>query len=124
MATVINSVKVHFKTAHSQREIVLDVKVTADMTVGTLVNLTGSGDTATITAATSETVTAGQYIVAQSDMTIGRRDYTVHEFVYSDKVKASTELKKVAVYRVNDPSDILIGEVDTTVTPDDNGENS
>lgn len=124
MATVINSVKVHFKTAHSQREIVLDVKVTADMTVGTLVNLTGSGDTATITAATSETVTAGQYIVAQSDMTMGRRDYTVHEFVYSDKVKASTELKKVAVYRVNDPSDILIGEVDTTVTPDDNGENS
>lgn len=101
------AVKAHFKTAYGQREIVLDVKVAADMTVGTLVNLTGSGDTATITAATSGPATEGQYIVAQSDMTMDRRDYTIHEFVYSDKVKASTELKKVAVYRVNDPSDII-----------------
>lgn len=101
------AVKAHFKTAYLQREIVLDVKVAADMAVGTLVNLTGTGDTATITAASSATVTEGQYIVAQSDMTMGKRDYTLHEFQYSDKVAASTTLKKVALFRVMDPSDII-----------------
>ena len=101
------AVKAHFKTAYLQREIVLDVQVAADMTVGTLVDLTGTGDSAKITAATSTTVSQGQYIVAQSDMTMNKRDYTLHEFEYSDKVKASTTVKKVALFRVMDPSDII-----------------
>ena len=45
------AVKAHFKTAYDQREIVMDVKVAADMKVGYLVTLSGSGSTATITAA-------------------------------------------------------------------------
>ena len=98
--------KAYFKTGLDQREIVMDVKVSADVKVGNLVTLTGTGSSATIAAASSGTPTAGQYIVAQSDMTMGKRDYSTHEFVYSDVVKASTALKKVALFRVNDPSDV------------------
>ena len=101
------AVKAHFKTAVDQREIVMDVQVAADMYVGYLVTLSGSGSTAKITAATSATPTEGQYIVAQSDMTMHRRDYNVSEYEYSDKVKASTTLKKVALFRVNDVTDVI-----------------
>lgn len=101
------AVKAQFKTAFGQREIVLDTKVAADLHVGYLVNLSGSGDTTSIAAATSATVTEGQYIVAQSDMTMDRRDYSKYEFEYSDVVKESTSLKKVALFRVNDPSDVI-----------------
>lgn len=101
------AVKAHFKTAYGQREIVVDAKVSEDLHVGYLVTLSGSGDTTTIAAATSATVSEGQYIVAQSDMTMGKRDYTKHEFEYDDTVKASDTLKKVALFRVNDPSDII-----------------
>lgn len=101
------AVKAQFKTAFGQREIVLDTKVAADLHVGYLVNLSGSGDTTSIAAATSATVTEGQYIVAQSDMTMDRRDYSKYEFEYSDVVKASTSIKKVALFRVNDPSDVI-----------------
>jgi hypothetical protein len=102
------AVKAHFKTAYGQREIVLDTKVAADLHVGYLVTLSGSGDSTSIAAATSATPSAGQYIVAQSDMTMGRRDYSKYEFEYSDVVAASTSaLKKVALFRVDDPSDVI-----------------
>lgn len=101
------AVKAHFKTAYGQREIVLDTKVAADLHVGYLVTLSGSGDTTSIAAATSATPTAGQYIVAQSDMTMGKRDYSKYEYEYDDVVKASTTLKKVALFRVDDPSDVI-----------------
>jgi hypothetical protein len=101
------AVKAHFKTAYGQREIVLDTKVSADLKVGYLVTLTGTEGNYSIAAASSATVTEGQYIVAQSDMTMGKRDYSKHEFVYDDTVKASTTAKKVALFRVNDPSDII-----------------
>ena len=105
------AVKAHFKTAYGQREIVLDTKVAADLHVGYLVTLSGSGDTTSIAAATSATPTVGQYIVAQSDMTMGRRDYSKYEYEYDDVVKASTTLKKVALFRVDDPTDIITATV-------------
>ena len=101
--------KASFKTAYGQREIVLDVQVAADMTVGTVVSLSGTGDSAKITAVANSTAPATtHYIVAQSDMTMGnKRDYSKHEFEYSDVVKASTTLKKVAVFAVTDINDVI-----------------
>ena len=103
--------KANFKTAYGQREIVLDTKVAADLHVGYLVTLSGSGNSAQITAKTSA-VAAGDYIVAQSDMTMGRRDYSKYEYEYDDVVKASTTLKKVAVFRVDDPTDVNTTDID------------
>lgn len=103
-------VKAQFKTAYLQRELVVDTKVAANMEVGTVVTMSGSGDTTTITAVADTVLTPADthYIVAQSDMTmsITKRDYTKGQFEYDDSVKASTTLKKVALFKVIDPSDV------------------
>ena len=105
-------VKSQFKTAYLQREIVMDVQVAADMAVGTVVTLSGTGDSAKITAVADSTAPATTHdIVAQSDMTMGKRDYTTHEYVYSDKVAASSTPKKVALFRVLDVADVIYTNV-------------
>ena len=98
--------KAHFKTGYNQREIVLDAKVATDLNVGDLVTF-ASG---TLSKKSGNTVAAGDYVVAQSDMTMGnKRDYSMYEYQYSDVVKASTASnKKVAVFRVHDPDDIIV----------------
>lgn len=100
--------KASFVTGHNQREIVMDVKVEADMTVGTVVSLDTAGDTITAVANSTAPATS-HYIVAQSDMTMGyKRDYSKSEFEYSDKVAASTSTKKkVALFRVVDVADVI-----------------
>ena len=97
--------KAHFKTAHLQREVVMDVKVKADMEVGTLVSL-ASG---TITEKAGPAV-AGDYIVAQSDMTMeyGHVPVENQDWRYSPKVALSTTNKKVALFRVNNPDDVVV----------------
>ena len=100
--------KAQFKTAYLQREIVMDVKVSTKLAVGDVVSLTGTGNSATIAKVADSTAPANtHYIVAQSDMTMDRRDYTMHTYEYSDEVAASTVLKKVALFRVIDPSDVV-----------------
>lgn len=100
--------KAQFKTGYDQREIVMDVQVAADMTVGTVVSLSGTGAAAKITAVANSTAPANtHYIIAQSDMTMARRNYAVSEWDYSDKVAASATLKKVAVFKVIDPADVV-----------------
>ena len=94
----------HFKTAYLQREIVMDVKVSKDLKVGDLVSINEELDT--ITAAT---LADADYIVAQSDMTLNRRDYTKSEYEYSDVVKASTgTAKKVALFHIYESDDIIV----------------
>lgn len=95
----------HFKTAHLQREVVLDVKVSAALKVGDMVTLNAAGDT--IAKATS--AAAATHIVAQSDMTMNRRDYAISEYAYDDTVAASTSAaKKVALFPVYDANDIIV----------------
>lgn len=103
--------KATFKTGYNQRELVLDVQVAADMAVGTVVSLSGTGDAAKITEVASGTAPANtHYIVAQSDMTMGnKRDYSKHEYEYSDIVKKTDTgvLKKVALFAVVDVNDVI-----------------
>ena len=100
-------VKAEFVTGRLQREYVFDVQVAADMKVGTVVTMSGSGDSAKITAVANSTAPATtHYIVAQSDMTMTKRDYSVSEYAYSDKVAASATLKKVALFKVFDVDDV------------------
>lgn len=98
--------KAHFKTAYLQREVVMDVKVAADMEVGTLVTLADE----TITAKVENTAAAGDYIVAQSDMTMeyGHVPVENQDWRYSPKVAKATEKKKVALFRVNNPDDVIV----------------
>lgn len=108
-------VKAQFKTGYNQREIVIDTQVAADLKVGQVVTLSGTGSSTKITAAADTVLTPAisHYIVAQSDMTmsITKMDYTKGQFDYDDTVKASTTLKKVALFAVSDPTDVVYNKV-------------
>ena len=97
----------HFKTAYLQREIVMDVKVTKDLKVGDLVELSLVGNEPDEIAPAE--LSAATHIIAQSDMTMNRKDYTQHTYEYSDKVAASTvNKKKVAVYAIVEVEDVVV----------------
>lgn len=98
----------HFKTAWMQKEQVLDVKVAADCKVGDMVALNPDG----VTLDKTNSLSAADYIIAQSDMTMERGHIPVeqHDHRYSDKVAKSDTLKKVAVFFILDESDIVLDE--------------
>ena len=102
--------KAYFKTALGQREIVLDCKVAADVAVGTLCKYDAS--TNTLSASTSTPV-EGDYIIAQSDMTMeyGHVPVEFQDHRYDPKVAASTETKKVAVFAVIDATDVYTKDI-------------
>ena len=101
--------KAHFKTALGQHEIVLDCKVAADLVVGQLCKLSSGS----LTASASATAVAGDYIIAQSDMTMeyGHVPVENRNYAYSPKVAASTTNKKVAVFAVTDVSDVYTSAI-------------
>ena len=109
MATFAN--KAQFKTGYDQREIVVDVKAasgTLTFRVGEVVSMSG-GTISQISNTAATTVAApavGNYIIAQSDMTMGRRNYGVGDWEYDDTVNVTTTSKKIAVFRINDLADV------------------
>ena len=98
--------KAKFRTAYDQREIVIDAKVTAEVSVGTLVTVT-FGTPNSIAAAS--TLAAATHIIAQSDMTMeyGHVPVENRDYKYSDKVAASTVEKKVALFQISDKNDVI-----------------
>lgn len=98
--------KAHFKTAYLQREIVIQAKVSEELAVGALCTYTPG--TNTIAGASAAAV--GNYIVAQSDMTMGTGHVPVEyrDHSYSPKVAASTTAKNVALFRIDNPDDIIV----------------
>lgn len=94
----------HFKTAYKQREVVLDTKVKDDLTVGALCK---RGDTGLEGV---ETVADAEFIVAQSDTTLGYGHIPVElrDFKYNPAVAKSSTEKKVAVFRIINPDDIIL----------------
>ena len=98
--------KAHFKTAKDQYEIVVDAIVTEDLVVGSI--CTFDTTTKKLTGATS--ATAGAYIVAQSDqsMEYGHIPVENRDYRYDPKVAISTAAKKVALFRINDVTDIIV----------------
>lgn len=102
--------KAHFRTGLNQKEIVLDCKVASDVVVGQLCTY-ASG---TLTPSTSATPSVGEYIVAQSDMTMeyGHVPVEHRDYRYDPKVAASTTEKKVAVFAVIDAADVYTTEIE------------
>ena len=101
------AIKAHFKTALGQRELVLDCKVAADLTVGQVCKLSSG----TLSASTATAAAAGDYIIAQSDMTMeyGHVPVESRNYAYDARVKASTSKnKKVAVFVVTDVNDVYV----------------
>ena len=110
-----------FKTAYLQHEVVEDVKVTAGknqvLHVGDIVKITngvlGLVLSASATAAGSvvfPALTTDMYIVAQSDQTMeyGHVPVEMRDYRYDSKVADKATAKKVALFRIINPQDVIV----------------
>ena len=110
-----------FKTAYLQHEIVEDVKVTAGknqvLHVGDIVKITNgvlglvlSASAASADAVSFPALTTDMYIVAQSDQTMeyGHVPVEMRDYRYDDKVADKSTAKKVALFRIINPQDVIV----------------
>ena len=117
-----------FKTAYLQHEIVEDVKVTAGknqvLHVGDIVKITNgvlglvlSASAASASAVSFPALTTDMYIVAQSDQTMeyGHVPVEMRDYRYDDKVADKATAKKVALFRIINPLDVIVKQTTFTV---------
>lgn len=110
-----------FKTAYLQHEIVEDVKVTAGknqvLHVGDIVKITNgvlglvlSASAASASAVSFPALTTDMYIVAQSDQTMeyGHVPVEMRDYRYDNKVADKATAKKVALFRIINPQDVIV----------------
>lgn len=117
-----------FKTAYLQHEVVEDVKVTAGknqvLHVGDIVKITNgvlglvlSASAASASAVSFPALTTDMYIVAQSDQTMeyGHVPVEMRDYRYDDKVADKTTAKKVALFRIINPQDVIVKQTTFSV---------
>ena len=117
-----------FKTAYLQHEIVEDVKVTAGknqvLHVGDIVKITNGVLGLVLSASASAAgsvvfpaLTTDMYIVAQSDQTMeyGHVPVEMRDYRYDDKVADKATAKKVALFRIINPLDVIVKQTTFTV---------
>ena len=110
-----------FETAYLQHEIVEDVKVTAGkgqvLHVGDIVKITNgvlglvlSANAASAGAVSFPALTTDMYIVAQSDQTMeyGHVPVEMRDYRYDNKVADKATAKKVALFRIINPQDVIV----------------
>lgn len=117
-----------FKTAYLQHEIVEDVKVTAGknqvLHVGDIVKITNGVLGLVLSASASAAgsvvfpaLTTDMYIVAQSDQTMeyGHVPVEMRDYRYDDKVADKSTAKKVALFRIINPQDVIVKQTTFSV---------
>ena len=117
-----------FKTAYLQHEVVEDVKVTAGknqvLHVGDIVKITNGVLGLVLSASASAAgsvvfpvLTTDMYIVAQSDQTMeyGHVPVEMRDYRYDDKVADKATAKKVALFRIINPQDVIVKQTTFSV---------
>ena len=117
-----------FKTAYLQHEIVEDVKVTAGKSqvlhVGDIVKITNgvlglvlSASATSANGVSFPALTTDMYIVAQSDQTMeyGHVPVEMRDYRYDDKVADKATAKKVALFRIINPLDVIVKQTTFSV---------
>lgn len=117
-----------FKTAYLQHEVVEDVKVTAGknqvLHVGDIVEITNgvlglvlSASATSANGVSFPALTTDMYIVAQSDQTMeyGHVPVEMRDYRYDDKVADKATAKKVALFRIINPLDVIVKQTTFTV---------
>lgn len=103
-------VKAGFKTVFEQRAIVMDVQGASAITanVGDVVYLDNNGKLAARSAVAN--VANGDYIIAQSDMTMGYGHVPVEnrDYRYSKDVAVTTTAKKYILYPIHDKNELTL----------------
>lgn len=118
-----------FKTAYLQHEIVENVKVTAGKSqvlhVGDIVKITNgvlglvlSANATSANGVSFPALTTDMYIVAQSDQTMeyGHVPVEMRDYRYDDKVADKATAKKVALFRIINPQDVIVKQTTFSVT--------
>lgn len=122
-----------FKTAYLQHEVALDLKVKAAggvasgdtpstsqiLHVGDIVKIVNNelqlvvAGAATGGAIADPALTTDMYIVAQSDQTMeyGHVPVELRDYRYVDTVADKTTVKKVALFRIINPQDVILHKV-------------
>lgn len=122
-----------FKTAYLQHEVALDLKVKAAggvasgdtpstsqiLHVGDIVKIVNNELQLVVAGAASENsivdpaLTTDMYIVAQSDQTMeyGHVPVELRDYRYVDTVADKTTVKKVALFRIINPQDVILHKV-------------
>lgn len=111
-----------------QHEIVEDVKVTAGknqvLHVGDIVKITNgvlglvlSASATSANGVSFPALTTDMYIVAQSDQTMeyGHVPVEMRDYRYDDKVADKATAKKVALFRIINPLDVIVKQTTFTV---------
>lgn len=117
-----------FKTAYLQHEVVEDVKVTAGknqvLHVGDIVKITNgvlglvlSASATSANGVSFPALTTDMYIVAQSDQTMeyGHVPVEMRDYRYDDKVADKATAKKVALFRIINPQDVIVKQTTFSV---------
>lgn len=119
-----------FKTAYLQHEVALDLKVKAAggvtagdtpstsqiLHVGDIVKIVNDELQLVVAGAAAEAsivdpaLTTDMYIVAQSDQTMeyGHVPVELRDYRYVDTVADKTTIKKVALFRIINPQDVIL----------------
>ena len=122
-----------FKTAYLQHEVALDLKVKAAggvasgdtpsstqiLHVGDIVKIVNNELQLVVAGAAAEgsiadpVLTTDMYIVAQSDQTMeyGHVPVELRDYRYVDTVADKTTVKKVALFRIINPQDVILHKV-------------
>ena len=122
-----------FKTAYLQHEVALDLKVKAAggvasgdtpstsqiLHVGDIVKIVNNELQLVVAGAPTENaiadpaLTTDMYIVAQSDQTMeyGHVPVELRDYRYVDTVADKTTVKKVALFRIINPQDVILHKV-------------
>lgn len=122
-----------FKTAYLQHEVALDLKVKAAggvasgdtpstsqiLHVGDIVKIVNNELQLVVAGASTENaiadpaLTTDMYIVAQSDQTMeyGHVPVELRDYRYVDTVADKTTVKKVALFRIINPQDVILHKV-------------
>lgn len=122
-----------FKTAYLQHEVALDLKVKAAggvasgdtpstsqiLHVGDIVKIVNNELQLVVSGAATEgaiadpALTTDMYIVAQSDQTMeyGHVPVELRDYRYVDTVADKTTVKKVALFRIINPQDVILHKV-------------
>lgn len=108
-----------FKTGRLQRELLINGTLSASVKVGDVVKMSGSAiiavtgsdsaNSALAIDAAKAAIQEGNYIVAQSDMSMGDGHAKVEysNYAYSDVVASTATAKDVAVFKIVNLDDII-----------------
>lgn len=100
----------HFRTGYQQYVLPVDATVAVELKIGDLVVITPANGSTPPAIAKASTLAAATHMIALSDETMNGKYVHTDDKNYapSDKVAASTSVKKVGVYPLFDKADVIV----------------